>query len=576
MANAFIPMKRLLALLLLIHTAGLDAAPPLNWTEHRRALLINTSKDKLHALSIGKLQKVLHARGFIVTTLGNDPKADGVNYERWVRSMPTMGVGIVYYLGRLSTEKAADGKRICYSLQLGGYRELPPARDPSVGRSQPEDKPWLSLDRLSQKLDRNVSRENMIVVDCLGFDDLAKTKLSKADMHGDAARMSGSELFTSFYPGKSAFHPSREEPPLWPKLAEVLTANLEKGGALTPRIKDLAYTVVPRSGRTYELKHEAAGLCAPPDKIGEGRFAGDQWVDQNGFCFVWCPAATFKMGDAAFEDAQPVEVTISKGYWIGKYEVLGTESSLFNSGGQSIGMGPFARVNDPKFNRRRYQHFRPAGIGSVDSVTEQLDKWQEYQAKTGLAYKGWTYDYPTEAEWELAARAGTRAGYPSAIKDLGKYGNFADQCLFNDRDPVHYIYAHRVANDGYGRALSPVGYYRPNAWGIHDMHGNLAELCSNFYTEQLIAGVDPNDQSSVKDAKGVWRNRVSRGGSWCSPHHYLHVAFRNAFTGVGTPHVGLRLVLRQGPRATRTRAEITKALEVKLESEKKAKQKNNR
>jgi hypothetical protein len=56
----------------------------------------------------------------------------------------------------------------------------------------------------------------------------------------------------------------------------------------------------------------------------------------------------------------------------------------------------------------------------------------------------------------------------------------------------------------------------------------------------------------------------------------LHVAFRNAFTGVGTPHVGLRLVLRQGPRATRTRAEITKALEVKLESEKKAKQKNNR
>jgi|TARA_B100001964_G_scaffold224464_1_gene271282 formylglycine-generating enzyme required for sulfatase activity len=573
MAKIFISMKRLLALLLLIQAAGLDAAAPLNWTEHRRALLINTSKDKTHAPTIGKLQKALHAKGFIVTTLGNDPKTDGVNYEKWVRSMPTMGVGIVYYLGRLSTEKTADGKRVCYSLQLGGYRELPPARDPSLGRSQPEDKPWLSLDRLSQKLDRNVSRENMVVVDCLGFDDLAKTKLSQTDLHGGAARLSGSELFTSFYPGKSAFHPSKEEPQLGPKLAEALTANLKKGGPLTPRIKDLAYTVAPRSGRTYELKHEAARVCAPPDKIGEGRFAGDQWVDQNGFCFVWCPATTFKMGDAAFADAQPVEVTISKGYWIGKYEILGAESALFNSGGQKIGKGLFARVNDKKYNQRRVQHFSPPGIGSVDKVTEELDKWQKYLAKNSLVNKGWTYDYPTEAEWELAARAGTRAGYPSAIKDLGQYGNFADRNLYNDRKLVHYIYANREADDGYGMSFAPVGQFRPNAWGIHDMHGNLAELCSNLYTEQLIPGVDPNDQSSVKDKKGVWRNRISRGGSWCSPPQYLHVAFRNAFTGAGTPHVGLRLLLRQGPRVTRSKTEITKALQAKLDAEKKSKQK---
>ena len=544
---------------------------PAEWTEHRRALLVNASDDKAHAAKIKELQQALKAKGFVVTVIVDAATTDGMVYEKWVRSIPTMGVSLFYYCGRLETEMSPDGKRVCYSMKIGGYKVIPPARDPSLGRSRPEDKPWLSLDRLSQKLDRNVSRENMVVVDCLGFDDLAKTKLSRVDLHGGAARLSGSELFTSFYPGKSAFHPSKDEPRLGPKLAEVLTANLKKGDPLTPRIKDLAYTVVPRSGRAYELKHEAAEVCSPPDIIREGLFAGDQWVDQNGFCFIWCPATTFKMGDAAFEDAKPVEVTISRGYWIGKYEVLGAESNLFNSGGQSIGRGPLARVNDPKFNRRRYQHFCPAGIGSVNSATEQLDKWQKYQAKTDFVYKGWTYDYPTEAEWELAARAGTRAGYPSCIKDLGQYGNFADQCLFNDRDPVHYIYANRDANDGYGRALAPVGHYRPNAWGIHDMHGNLAELCSTLYTEQLISGVDPNDQSSVKDSKGVWRNRVSRGGSWCSPPAYLHVAYRNAFTGTQTPHVGLRLVLRQGPRVTRSQTEITQALQVELNAREKEK-----
>jgi len=557
-------MKCLLYIFL-FSLAGWLHAQGSGWTEHRRALLINTSKDKGHAVVIRQLYKALHSRGFIVTTLGDDPKTDGVNYEKWVRSVPTMGVGIVYYLGRLTTEKTADVTRVCYSLQLGGYRELPPARDPSVGRSRSEDKPWLSLDRLSQKLDRNVSRENMIVVDCLGIDDLAKTKLSIADMYGGAARLSGSELFTAFYPGKSAFHPSKEKSQLGPKLAEVLTANLNKGGALTPRIKDLAYTVVPRSGRVYELKHEAAEVCAPPDIIREGRFAGDQWVDQNGFCFVWCPATTFKMGDPAFEDAKPVDVTISKGYWIGKYEVLGAESSLFNSGGQKFGKGLFARVNDKRYNQRRVQHFFPPGIGSVDKVSEELDKWQKYLAKCGLASKGWTYDYPTEAEWELAARAGTRAGYPSAIKDLGQYGNFADRSLYNDRESVHYIYANREADDGYGQSFAPVGQFRPNAWGIHDMQGNLAELCCTYYTDQLIAGVDPNDQS-LPDPRGS-RHRVSRGGSWCSPPEYLHVAFRNAFTGAQTPHVGLRLVLRQGERITRSRNEIIARLEADMKKE---------
>ena len=69
---------------------------------------------------------------------------------------------------------------------------------------------------------------------------------------------------------------------------------------------------------------------------------------------------------------------------------------------------------------------------------------------------------------------------------------------------------------------------------------------------------------------------MSRGGSWCSPPEYLHVAFRNAFTGTQTPHIGMRLVLRRGKDLPRTRTEISNALQAKLDAEKKAREKERK
>ena len=150
-------------------------------------------------------------------------------------------------------------------------------------------------------------------------------------------------------------------------------------------------------------------VCSPPEVLRKGRFAGDQWVDRNGFCFVWCPAGSYSMGDQAFEDAQPVQVSLSKGFWIGKYEVLGDEAHLFNAGGQKLG--------------NRYAKFLPPSIGSVDKVVPEMRKWQEYLEEKGMAYEGWTYDYPTEAEWEYACRAGAGPGthLPSGIWEIWKF-----------------------------------------------------------------------------------------------------------------------------------------------------------
>ena len=549
-------MKHLFPTLLLALVCGSScaAATPATWTEHRRALLVNASADQAHVTKIKQLQQALEAKGFVVTVIGDAPGTDGVTYEQWVRSIPTMGVSVFYYCGHLETQQSPDGKRLCHSMKIGGYQVIPPARDPELGRAQPEDTPWLSLERLSEKLGRNVARANMVVIDCLGINDKATSGKSTADLFGGAAGLFRGELFSSFYPGKAAFHPSLEAPRYGAFLADEFIKVLKADGPLPPRIDKLGYTVTPRNV-TFELKHGAAKVCAPPRVLRKGRFAGDQWVDQNGFCFVWCPAATFTMGDKAFEDAQPVQVTLSKGFWIGKYETLGDEANLFNAGGQKLG--------------NKNAKFLPPSIGSPDRIIPELVKWQKYSAEKRLAYSGWSYDYPTEAEWEYACRAGTRAGYPCPIKDLGKHGNFADRNLYNDREIVHYIYANREADDGYGRVFAPIGHYLPNAWGIHDMRGNLAELCSTYHDEQLIPGIDPNDQS-LPDPRSS-RHRISRGGSWCSPPEYLHVAYRNAFTGTQTPHVGLRLVLRQGLHLTRTRTEISKALQLKLDAAKKEK-----
>ena len=114
-------MRRLLACFLAFYLCGMLWATPAKWTEHRRALLVNAGTDKAHAAKVKALEKTLQSKGFVTQLIGNNPQTDGVTYEKWVRSIPTMGVSVFYYLGRLETEKSPDGKSVCHSMQMGGY-----------------------------------------------------------------------------------------------------------------------------------------------------------------------------------------------------------------------------------------------------------------------------------------------------------------------------------------------------------------------------------------------------------------------------------------------------------------------
>lgn len=114
------------------------------------------------------------------------------------------------------------------------------------------------------------------------------------------------------------------------------------------------------------------------------------------------------------------------------------------------------------------------------------------------------YRLPTEAEWEYAARAGTKTAYsfgdgPAQLKRYGWY----------------------KANST--RGPHPVGQKEPNPWGLCDLYGNVWEWCHDFYGEQYYA------ESPEKDPAGpeTGQNRVVRGGCWNSRPDMCRSSYRN-------------------------------------------------
>jgi formylglycine-generating enzyme required for sulfatase activity len=154
--------------------------------------------------------------------------------------------------------------------------------------------------------------------------------------------------------------------------------------------------------------------------------------------------------------------------------------------------------------------------------------------------RGETYQYllPTEAQWEYAARAGTRTRYASGDTPLSlhEFGNVQDASFEVEFTKIDF---ERHPGFGFidGNVFTAVcGSYRPNAFGLHDMHGNVWEWCRDAYQKHPTNGKDP------LTVKGP--DRVARGGSWCNEPRRVRSASRVGFApDYRSAALGFRLAL---------------------------------
>lgn len=260
----------------------------------------------------------------------------------------------------------------------------------------------------------------------------------------------------------------------------------------------------------------SAAPDAPDDEPGSQ--AGDERDDNElGMKFVWCPAGKFRMGSQQNEagrdsgSEEPVEVELTQGFWLGKFEVTQGEWKRL------MGSTPW---KEQVFVREGPQY--AASYVSCDEALEFARKMTKQETREGRLPAGWEYALPTEAQWEYACRAGSTTVYcfGDAAEQLGGYAWWGG--LFGNGSAKTEQYAHEV------------GRKRANAWGLHDLHGNVYEWCRDGYESKLPGGADPLVQESTV--------RASRGGGWFNHAVTCRSASRNRFsTEVRMSFLGFRL-----------------------------------
>ncbi len=296
------------------------------------------------------------------------------------------------------------------------------------------------------------------------------------------------------------------------------TVNDVAPGPHTISFKDLGAGWTTPADQTVDVTlnqtTEVTGQYVAVHAVGDERTFG-------GIVFKWIPPGSFDMGtlrtsaeltalygdsEVFFDPEHPRHhVTITHGFWLGKFEVTQEQWSGRMPDNPSAGTGPTL---------------------PVESVS--WDDCQAFIAQINQLGQG-VFRLPTEAEWEYACRAGTETEFYWG-DDAGAANDYAWHCL----DALHC-------------STQPVGGLAPNAWGLHDMSGNVMEWCNDSYdAKYYTADAVTDPQGPAPPASGNVK-RVRRGGGTADIHD---IAFcRSAMRyyniqGFAQPDTGFR-VLRE-------------------------------
>jgi formylglycine-generating enzyme required for sulfatase activity len=279
--------------------------------------------------------------------------------------------------------------------------------------------------------------------------------------------------------------------------------------------------------------------------------------------FLLIPPGSFVMGspkneEGRVEDEPAHAVTITKPFYLGKYAVTRGQFRRFVAAARYVteaekdrlggwGYDPTAdRFEGPTWDAKtgaysggaktRYS-WKNTGFEQSDEHPVVNVSWNDAQAfcRWLARSSGRAVRLPTEAEREYACRAGTQTRYHFGDKaeDLARYANMADGTLKKKFPKFTTI----AAEDGYVFS-APVGKFRPNAFGLFDMHGNVWQWCQDWYGPyEGLAARDP-----VRPQKADLPCRVVRGGSWSGQPRHCRAADRRGLVPVNRQHtVGFRV-----------------------------------
>ena len=246
---------------------------------------------------------------------------------------------------------------------------------------------------------------------------------------------------------------------------------------------------------------------------------------------VVIPPGTFRMGANAGEEGRPEgpvrHIKIRRPFALGAYEITNAQYARFlastgrapSKGCRSLKNGKVESIPEADFRQPGFG----AGGGAPDLPVVCVS-WKDATAYADWlsAKSGKRYRLPTEAEWEYAARAGGQGEY--------YWGNLAEDACANanvfDRDGAEggtvAVFSvtsagedvpHAKCRDGHA-GVAPVGSYRPNAFGLYDMTGNVWEWTQDCYVAPY-ADAAPRDGRAY-EVTGACPRRAVRGGSWMS------------------------------------------------------------
>ena len=254
----------------------------------------------------------------------------------------------------------------------------------------------------------------------------------------------------------------------------------------------------------FVLAATLAGICGCWRQEKDTPKPLEPYTNSLGMKFVWIPPGSFLMGSQKEElnrqdNETQHKVTLTKGFYMGIHLVTQEEW-------QAV-MGN----NPSKFKDEKNL---PVELVSWDSCQEFIKKLRDKYKKS--------YRLPSEAEWEYACRAGTKTPF--------SFG----ETISTDQANFHGAFIKGV----FRAKTTPVGSFPANAWGLHDMHGNVWQWCEDRYGDY--------PQKDVVDPQGPEKgeSRVVRGGSWDYFFSHCRSAHRNRDgPGHRTNDLGFRLCI---------------------------------